>query len=228
MRYIYPQHPKSGILIPPTRLEEYEGQGRWLAQLKFQGSNSVIWFRNGELEIWNRHGKPFSQFKNNRALTECFLKLKFEVDAEYVFNGELLHLKAKNKTTGKQAVENTVVLFDILYINRHLTSETLEQRLAILADLCGHPRQHDKDKQALVVSQEGESQLWMAETWDKDFPYHYWRFVDDDARGNDRYPLIEGLMLKLKGSKNVGLGTKPIDVTWMARCRKRKDKSYTL
>jgi ATP-dependent DNA ligase len=227
-RYLFPQHPKSGILIAPQQLGDYEAQGLWLAQLKFQGSNSILWVYNDQFMIWNRQGEPFTNYRAKEGMAKCIKSLFLEPNTEYVFNGELLHTKAKNKTSGKQAVTDTIVLFDILFAGRYLFAESLEHRLAMLTNICLHPRAHDKDKQGLVVANEDGSQIWMAETFYDDFEYHFWKFVEEDAQQNDRYPLIEGLMLKRKGSTNVGFGTKPVDVTWMTRCRKRKDKTYTL
>lgn len=226
-RFLYPQHPKSGILIAPLQLDDYESQGHWLAQLKFQGSNSVLWVYNDEFMLWNRSGEPFTTYRAKESMKKCIQQLKLERNTEYVFNGELLHTKAKSKTSNKQAVTDTIVLFDILYAGKHL-NEPLEQRLALLNLICNDPKTHDKDKQGLVVAKQEESQIWLAETFPDDFSYHFWKFVDTDASGNDRYPLIEGLMLKRKGSNLVGFGTKPVDVTWMTRCRKMKEKTYTL
>jgi hypothetical protein len=227
-RFLYPQHPKSGILVATNLLDDYEKQGNWLAQLKYQGSNTVLWVYNDQFMMWNRRGEPFTTYKAKEGMRKCIQNLDLAPNTEYVLNGELLHTKAKNKTTNKQVVTDTIVLFDVLYVGTYLSAEPLEQRLVILKNICRNPQTLDKDKQALIVASEDESQIWMAETWDNEFSYHYWRFVDEDSQNNDRYPLIEGLMLKLKGSTNVGFGTKPTDVTWMVRCRKRKDKTYTL
>jgi hypothetical protein len=227
-RYLFPQHPKSGILIAPQQLEEYEAQGHWLAQLKFQGSTSILWVYNDQFMIWNRLGEPFTNYKAKEGMRKCIQSLKLQPDTEYVFNGELLHTKAKHKSSGKQAATDTIVLFDVLYIKRYLAVEQLEERLALLTDICRDPQVYDKDKQGLIVAHEDESQIWLAETYYDDFNYHFWKFVDEDAQNNDRYPLIEGLMLKRKGSTNIGFGSKPVDVTWMTRCRKLKDKIYTL
>jgi hypothetical protein len=227
-RLLYPQHPKSGILLAPQQLDDYDAQGGWLAQLKYQGSNSVLWVYNDEFMLWNRQGEPFTTYLAKDGMRKCIQSLSLEPNTEYVFNGELLHSKAKNKTTGKQAATDTIVLFDVLFIGKYLHKETIEQRIEILKRLCGNPQVVDKDNQGFIVAMEEESQIWMAETFENDFNYHFWKFVEEDAQGNDRYPLIEGLMLKRKGSTNVGFGLKPIDVTWMTRCRKRKDKTYTL
>jgi hypothetical protein len=226
-RFLFPQHPQGGILIAPHQLNTYESQGTWIAQLKFQGSNCVIWVYNNEIAIWNRQGKPFTNYTIQNGMRKCFQTLNLKPNVEYVFNGELLHTKAKSKITKQQAATNTIVLFDILYAGKHLT-ETLEQRLALLSEICNNPQKLDKDFQGLIVAQQEESQLWLAETFYDEFSYHFNRFTGKDTKGNDLFPLIEGLMLKQKGSTNVGFGNKPIDVQWMTRCRKLKPKTYTL
>jgi hypothetical protein len=228
-RYLYPQHPASGILIASQQLDDYEAQGKWLAQLKFQGSNCVVWYCNGNIAFWNRRKQPMTSFRpKDDGMLHCFRNLNLQVDTEYVFVGELLHTKVKSKITNKQVVDNTIVLFDILFVNKYLYKETVEERLAILTDICRDPQTYAKEKMALKVNEYKGSQLWLAETFYEEFAYNFWKYVDEDDRGNDRYPLIEGLMLKLKDSTNVGFGTKPIDVNWMVRCRKKKEKTYTL
>lgn len=226
-RFLYPQHPKSGILISPHQLDDYEKDDIWIAQLKYQGSNAIIWVYNDDLMMWNRQGEPFTTYTITQDMRDCFKKLNLKNNTEYVLVGELLHTKAKSKITGKQAVDNTVVLFDVLYAGKYLINETIEERLKLLDSICKTPSSYDKDKQALVVCKSGNSQIWMAETFQNEFSYRFWSFVDDE-NGMDRYPLIEGLVLKMKGSKNIGFGTKPTDVNWMVRCRKKKEKVYNL
>jgi hypothetical protein len=198
-RFLYPQHPKTGVLIAPQQLNLYESENRWLAQLKFQGSNCVLWVFNGEISLWNRQGKPFTHYKITESMKECIRSLNLKPDTEYVFNGELLHTKAKSKTTGKQVVTDTIALFDVLFIGKYLLTETLEERLLLLNDICRNPKEYALDNQGLLVVRNDESQIWLAETFDKEFSYYFYYFFDTDAKGNDRYPLIEGLMLKLKG-----------------------------
>jgi hypothetical protein len=151
--------------------------------------------------------------------------LNRDYDTEYVLDGELLHTKAKYKATGKQAAQNVIVLFDILYAGKYLTIPTNMERLAMLQEVAP-PVEMEPKKRALLVAKEGESQVWLAETFHDDFSYRYWEMYDFDQYGNDKYPEIEGLMLKQKDAKNTSIGTRPNDVSWMLRCRKTKEKMY--
>lgn len=225
-RFIFPPHPFSALKIPPETLHQYEAQGVWLAQRKFNGSHAIIWVYQDQVAMWNRRGIPFSTYRITENMKKCFLYgLNRDYDTEYVFDGELLHTKAKLQTTGKQAVENVVVLFDILFEGKHLSNHTVLDRLDLLRKIAP-PGGLEPKNRAFFVTNYGESQIWLAETFFDDFSYHFWEMNDINDKGIDMHPEIEGLMLKSKESKNTAIGTRPNEVNWMVRCRKNKKKLY--
>jgi hypothetical protein len=114
----------------------------------------------GEMIFWNRQGKPFTHYKITESMKECIRSLNLKPDTEYVFNGELLHTKAKSKTTGKQVVTDTIALFDVLFIGKYLLTETLEERLLLLNDICRNPKEYALDNQGLLVVRNDESQIF--------------------------------------------------------------------
>lgn len=225
-RFLFPPHPASNMKITADMLDYHERQGAWIAQRKFNGSHAVIWVYQNQLEMWNRRGDPFTTYRTTEGMRKCFLhSLNRDYDTEYVFAGELLHTKAKLQTTQRQAAENVIVLFDLLYAGKYLTSLTTMERLELLHKIAS-PIGLEPKKRAHKICQEDESQIWLAETFTEEFSYRFWELYDFTESGLDKYPEIEGLMLKQKDAKNTNLGTRPNDVTWMLRCRKTKEKMY--
>lgn len=226
-RFLFPPHPAPSVKITPEMLDEYDAQGAWIAQRKFNGAHCVIWLYKDEVQIWNRRGEPFGLYRMTEGMKKCLLYgLNRNHDKEYVLDGELLHHKAKIESTGKQAVENAIVLFDVLYAGKYLTNLTTLQRLDILHELAPHVGHELPKKRALRVSNYEESQLWLAETFYNDFSYRFWEMYEYDDKDRDLYPEIEGLMLKVKDAKNTNIGVRPNDVLWLLRCRKPKEKMY--
>lgn len=225
-RFLFPPHPAKNLKITPDMLTSYERQKAWVAQRKFNGTHVVIWLYQDQVAMWNRRGQPLAQYqmtpKMEKMLLTCFNR---NHDTEYVLDGELLHTKAKLQTTNKQAVDNTVVLFDILYAGKFLSNLTTLERLEVLNAFAPNQGLEPK-KRALFVSSYDESQIWLAETFHDDFSYRFWEFYDYDTNGNDRHPELEGLVLKNKLAKNTSVGNRPNDVLWMLRCRKTKEKMY--
>lgn len=226
-RFVNPPHAGSKQIIRRVDLKTYEQMGTWLAQRKFNGTHSVIWIHNDEIALWDRHGVPQTLYKLTPSMKECLLKLKH--DKEMVVVGELLHSKAKSKITNQQVAKDTIVLFDILYYGDHLTAMNQVERLVFLSEICGKPEVMEENSpgmisRGLVVARKDESNLWLAETFMDDFLYHFDEIIEKDKHGNDRYPEIEGLMLRLKDN-HLRAGQKG-DVNWMVKCRKYKDKVY--
>lgn len=226
MRFLFPPHPQKGLKTTPQALHYYEKL--WVAQRKFNGSHAIIWIHKDQVEIRNRLGEPFSNYRMTNGMRNCFLHcLNRDYDKEYVLDGEVLHTKAKLHHKQRQAAENTIVLFDVLYAGKYLTTLTTLERIALLTSIAP-PEQPEPKKRAQLVCTEEESQIWLAETFTEEFSYRFWEFYEYDDNGNDLYPEIEGLILKKKDAKNTGLGTKPNEADWLIRCRKTKEKMYQL
>jgi ATP-dependent DNA ligase len=224
--FLFPPHPHKSMKIPHGDVAKYEAMGGWVAQRKFNGAHFVGHIHLGTLTCWNRQGQPFSTYKLTPSMSECFADLKVDPNTEYVFNGELLHTKAKSKITNEQAAANTIVLFDLLYAGRSLLMETFPQRYTMLTELCGSPTVLEPKKRAIEVGLVDESKLWLAEVFESDFEYRWYELYDFDEQGLDLYPEIEGLVLKRVMGSRLDIGNKAYDVNWMMRVRKEKTKTY--
>lgn len=205
---IFPPRPKSKI--PPSRLASYEN-GKWVIQRKFNGTRVVICIEEGgDCYMLNRHGIP-GDFKLTKTLKDEILSLRIERGLKYWLDGELLN--AKTKTLD---YKEKVILFDVLQVGRYLFGgPTLLDRLKILDSICGFPKQHEPN---LGIALQATDNIWMAETFDRDFVARYNDFIDQ--------PEIEGVVLKKKNSTLDDFGRKEYEVDWQIRCRKIH-KNYT-
>ena len=197
MRIIYPPRPSGKI--PPKILPKYEKRGRHLAQRKFNGHRNLVHVTpGGMVSIYGRHGGEHGSYKMARPLREDLSDLNFEKGKEYWIDGELLHPR----------VPDTVVLYDVLQAGAYLYGVTIEERLDLLTHICRNPTARPDPSIALQCSQH----VWMADTFLDQFPGHFQEFIDLD--------LIEGLVLKERGSRLNGYGYKHYEVNWQIRCRK--------
>ena len=231
-RFLMPPHPTQHMKIRRQDLPTYEAMGKYVTQRKFNGTHSVIWIHAEDVVLWERRGRPMTLYHLTPGMKRCLLSLDRDLDKELIVVGELLHSKAVSKITNQQAAKDTIVLFDVIYYDNHLTTLNQVDRLELLASLCGNPTKLEAGafpgatKRAWVVRDDRDSHLWMAETFTKDFSYHFDECCFDqlDKQGRDRYPEIEGLVLRQKDSKLTIGGSG--DVNWLVRCRKTKDNVY--
>lgn len=208
VKIIFPPRPKGKM--PPSDLPYYEKTGNWLAQRKYRGSRAVINVsKTGEITLGNRHGKSFSNFSLTKAHKEQILSLNLKAGNEYWLDGELMN-KDVNAT-------NEIVLFDVLQAGRYFFgSPTQDQRLQILKEICGDPKELCRTGIALQI----RPLIWMAETFFTNFVARF-----EEALPN---PQLEGLVLKKKLSTLDSFGTAEYETTNLIRCRKNfaKDKGY--
>lgn len=223
----FPPHPNSKMKIKPESLDKVEATKDYVAQRKFNGTHVIIELCDGDMDIWNRHGEHLTLYKLTNEMKQAFLSLNIDPSKRYVLGGELLHSKAKSKITNSQAATNTIALFDIYMADKYLLGWSQVDRLKLLADVCGNPTQlEEPKKRGLVAKQVGDSQVWLAEVFPDDFSYHFYEMYERDKNGNDLFPEIEGLVLRMKTSRLPKMTPTPYDVDWMIRCRKTKDKIY--
>ncbi|NBT57220.1 hypothetical protein EBT16_00390 [bacterium] len=204
MPVLFPPHPESKI--SDHRLEEYEKSGRWLAQRKFNGTHVVIHVSpERKVSILTRHGTPPKLFSLKKTHIDQILSLDIEEGKEYWFDGELLDHKTKSGD-----YKGKIVLFDVLHAGQYLIKKlNQEGRLDLLKKICRNPDSREPGRGiALKVTDD----MWMAETWDKDFKGHFEEFLDMDE--------IEGLILRKADSFIDNFGQKKYDVAWILRCRK--------
>lgn len=197
---IYPPRPKGKMLH--TDLPYYEGTGKWLAQRKFRGSNSVIHISsNREVTLGSRHGDKFSKFVMSSQQKQEFLSgLRLTPNWEYWFNGELMN-KDINAT-------NEIILYDLLQADRYLFGVKQIDRLQMLHDICGNPTSLCSSKIALEVT----PRIWLAETFLSNFV----------ERFKESLPIqqLEGLVLRKRLATLDNFGQKEYTTTDMIRCRK--------
>ena len=200
VKIIYPPRPKSKML--PTDLPYYESTDKWLAQRKFRGSNSVIYISsNREVTLGSRHGDKFARFVLDKKHKEEFITgLHLKSNCDYWFNGELMN-KDINAT-------NEIILYDLLHAQRYLFGVKQVDRLEMLSDICGKPKNLCSSKIALEVT----PKIWLAEVFFSSFAA---RFVES-------LPVqqLEGLVLRKKFATLDNYGQSEYTTNDLIRCRK--------
>lgn len=202
MKILYPPHPKIRIL--KNKLDAYESSGKWTAQRKFNGTNVVVNIsEKGEVGILTRHGTAPKLFSLSKSHVDQILSLNLDKGKEYWLNGELLDHKTKNPEYKKK-----IVFFDVLWAGTHLVRKMNQvERLGLLRDICDSPNNTENEIAAKVTDD-----IWMAESWESDFKFHFEEFIDRDE--------IEGLVLRKKASFIDNFGFKAHDANWIVKCRK--------
>lgn len=201
VKIIYPPRPKSKMR--PADLPHYESTGKWVVQRKFRGHRAVINISvDRQLTLGSRHGRKFANFSFDKAYREEILAgLNLQKGLEYWLDGELMN--ADEDST------NEIILFDVLQVGRYLfhTPDQME-RLKMLRDICGNPQNLCPSGIALQVT----PRIWMAETFDKDFPTRY----------KESLPIrqLEGLVLRKKFAGLDNFGNSEYETTNLIRCRK--------
>lgn len=209
LKLIYPPRPKGKL--SPTDLDYYEKSGKWMAQRKFRGSRMLLHVSpQGELTIANRHGGYFSRFSLDASYKkEIRAGLCLKEGVEYWLDGELMN-KDVNPT-------NEIIFYDVLQVGRYLFGSPNQlERLDILREICGNPKELCHLKIALQIS----PRLWMAESFFDNFV----------ARFEEAKPIqqLEGLVLRRKDSALDDFGAKEYVTTNIIRVRHSfaKDKGY--
>jgi hypothetical protein len=128
MRYTefaYLAPPRAEAKIPLSMLSLYE-EGGWLAQVKKNGTNSVIFVPPDRKPFaYNRHGERQKLWDFDKASALFFSKLPGH--NWYVFNAELLHSKVSG------GPKNTNYLHDVLvYDGTYLVGRTYWERYNLL------------------------------------------------------------------------------------------------
>ena len=197
-RYVYP--PRAKRVAKPSQLPDFEAEGTWLAQRKYNGDRCPIQITTNEVFLWNRHGQR-QKYTPPPAIRRELLSLSLP-EGETWLDGELIHPR----------VPDTFVLYDLLqYGGSYLHSEPQEKRLELLHLICGNPKDVDS-----LMGHPVTDHVFLAQTWDSDFDGRFSDHITND--------LIEGLVLRRKGSFLGGWGRTAYEVDWMIRCRKPSKK----
>jgi ATP dependent DNA ligase-like protein len=195
--YIAP--PRAEAKIPFGMLALYE-DGGWLAQVKKNGTNSVIFVPPDRVPIaYNRHGEVHKAWQFDADSARFFARLPGR--NWYVFNAELLH----NKVTG--GPRNTNYLHDVLvYDGTYLLGRSYAERYGLLHKTFA--RYITEEEHTHLVLNE---QTWLAKSFSKEFKKIFKEGLADEED--------EGLVLKNPNgllSTTDGKGA-----SWMAKCRKQ-------
>jgi ATP-dependent DNA ligase len=207
---MFPPRPKHRIR--PVELPEYENEGDWVAQRKFNGTRTLIHVTEKfEVEAFRPGREPHLQWRISEDIKNQVRSLNIERGKEYWFDGELL-----NNKTETSEYKDKIVLWDILQAGAYFfNSPDLLGRYKKLQTICGNPKEYEPhNKIALKVTQN----IWLAETFHEDFENRYKEIIQLDE--------IEGLVLKRANSKLKNWGTKKYEVSWQLRCRK-EHKNYS-
>jgi len=204
-RYIYPPRPKS--TIQPQQLPQEEARGCWLWQHKFNGDRCLAIVESTatsrKVSLANRHGKFHPASKFSKIRSELSDRKFVLPEGTHYLDGELL-------VEGGMEV---IILFDVLQWVKYLIGHTQEHRIEMLRTICGNPTEPCPQNIALSVT----DHVWMSRTGDRDFVSHFNEYIDN--------PLIEGLVLRKKGSVMDNWGSSEYEVDWQLRCRK-PSKNY--
>lgn len=192
--YLYP--PRAENALPLNKIAALEKKGGWIAQVKKNGQNSVI-FVSPEKEVFamNRHNENHKTWQFPAEAMEIYKRLPG--NGWYVLNGELLH----NKVRG---IRNIHYLHDILVENgQYLLATTYAQRYArLLMLLLGDKRKPEDKKSHFVL----DDYTWLARNHPRNFPELFKSLTD---------PEDEGIVIK----KMEGVLATKNNSSWTVKCR---------
>lgn len=209
VKIIFPPRPKGKMLH--TDLPQYESNGNWLAQRKFNGSRCVVHISKDKyVMIGNRHGGEFASFKFTiDMIDELLSSLKLENDKSYWLDGELMN-KQKDAT-------NEIIFFDVLQAGRYMFGNPCQvDRLEILRDICKDPTKKSQSGLGFQIS----NRFTLAEVFNHNFKNRFDESLEDNR--------LEGLVLRKKSGFIDDFGSKEYVTTNLIRCRKPfgNGKSY--
>jgi len=203
-RYIYPPRPSNAI--PNSDLVMYDDE-TFVAQIKMNGSNCVLFTNGVKVIAMNRHNGVLSNFKIE---SEEILSLYKGDGAWMVLNGEYLN-KNKNDETGK-SFNHKFIIFDILVYNGdYLIGKSLEYRIHLLDSLYGNK---ECEKEYLHGVSEN---VFRVKSYIRNFNDIFNKYTPIDV--------VEGLVLKRINSKLQISGSEKNNEGWQLKSRK-STKNY--
>lgn len=172
-QYLWPPRPEKAI---PDNLLGYYEQKKWIAQVKKNGTCTVLYVQpDRRVIVKTRHKSDHKAWKPSKEFTDQFQEL-LPGAGWFVFAGELLHSKTPH-------IKDTIYLFDLLVDNgNYLVGETLQARLKRLHTLFPRKVKTISNSHYVVTPK-----LWVAETITRRFQE---RFNKLDLKED------EGLVLK--------------------------------
>jgi len=207
-RYLYPTRPANAT--PPEELNFWDNQSM-TAQLKMNGSNTLI-FTNGEIvRVMGRHNQLLSNFQVSRDEIIDRLYKPLSLNGNWlVLNGETLN---KSKLDERGITFNQkLVIFDILVFDSdYLVGKTFQERIDLLDSMYG------KEVSSKEYFYGISDNIFRVKSHDSGFKELFDTYSKID--------LVEGLVLKRKTSKlEVATGEKN---NWRSQIKCRKEtKNY--
>lgn len=196
-KYFYPEKPVL-MNIEQDAFERFSNDPQWIAEPKYNGQRCEVHMLDGDVQFWDRHGKPLDfnsnpLYKEGRDKIKNVLRKIFGVKGYFNWDSELRH----NKVIG---VQNKIVMWDtFIHGNEFLNKKPYWARHAMVDVLRDLP-----NDEKMVVK--------CIEQFKDNFRYHYDRLIEDDE--------FEGLVLKnVNGKLNLGRNA-GINSNWMFKVRK--------
>ena len=212
-RYIYPPRPNTSI---PREESEYFQSLGWAAQLKYNGSRTIIkHLPTGKIELWNRHAERFRTYHAPdwllEQITQTIKELQLAPDQYHILDGELIDQK-------HTAVKDTIAIWDIIVRNgEHLLDTTYESRYTSLHNKVSNKENYTHQNQDLGIKLTDNTLL--AKTYTKDQWDTAWDIVHKTNQPYGDRPLLEGVVLKdLTGRLERGYKEKN-NGSWQIRSR---------
>lgn len=192
--FLYPPRPEQKIA--PGLLSFYEQRG-WWAQVKKNGTCTVIAAKNGDVRFWTRHNEQHKQWTPKDEHRALFAGATSWV----VLVAELLHSKV-------EGIRDHLHLFDVLVLDgKPLTGTTLAERSKLLRD----------DAQWWALNQGG----CVSVAWNYEAGSNF-RAIFDNLRAKED----EGLVLKNPEAKLGACLTPTSNNGWQVKCR-RPHKNFS-
>lgn len=200
--YIWPPRPRTAV--PFDYIVRYR-DGRWLAQLKLNGTRSLVAVSpEGDAEFWNRHKERHRAWTPPKWIIDA-VRERFTCGKWVVLDAELLHSK-------HASVKDTLYLFGALVLDgQYLVGESYETCYDGLVEACGRPTA-DVPGYGGFVAEVGRG-LWMARMIPQDRWGEAWAVAQEN-------PIIEGLVLKRHKARLEFGRSENNNGSWMIRCRK--------
>lgn len=190
--FLWPPRPTSAI--PPGMLNLVPH--KW-AQVKKNGTCTVIRITNGEFRSWTRHNEPHKMWEPLPSFEKHLLDLAAGRDVVLV--GELLH----NKTPH---IKHVVYFHDMLVLDEELTGVSYKERYDMLLDFFG----------VKETFQEGDHYVVNENTWiARNYTDGFKNLFDSLSNEED-----EGLVLKDPESVLAYPYKPKSNTSWSSKCRK--------
>lgn len=188
-KIMFPPRPKNPI--HPNAIDEFDN-GMMFAQPKLNGSQGILYINEQDFDFRNRHKEILTNVK----IDPTELKNLHRGTGDMILCGEYLN-KNKNHKTGE--FNHKYILFDILmYDGVHLIGKTFKQRQDILRNLF---YTNSTEFDGLIRKVSGFDNIFIVETFEKDFKNFYNVLTEKDSKGEDIHPVYEGLVIKDRNSK---------------------------